>query len=56
MLPELSGMWSTPSLQLLPSPLWPGVVAPDMVLSMSLIELNCVAMLNLFVSKITFDI
>ena len=26
---ELWGMWSTPSLPLLPGPLWPGVVAPD---------------------------
>ena len=26
---ELWGMRSTPSLSLLPSPLWPGVVAPD---------------------------
>ena len=31
---ELCGMWSTPSLTLLPSPLWPGVVAPDRTLSM----------------------
>ena len=31
------GLWgirSTPSLPLLPGPLWPGVVAPDRVLSM----------------------
>ena len=27
---ELWGMRSTPSLPLLPGPLWPGVVAPDM--------------------------
>ena len=27
-------MQSTPSLPLLPGPLWPGVVAPDRVLSM----------------------
>ena len=26
---ELWSMWSTPSLPLLPSPLWPRVVAPD---------------------------
>ena len=26
---ELWGMQSTPSLPLLPGPLWPGVVAPD---------------------------
>ena len=31
---ELWGMWSTPSLQLLPDPLWPGMVAPDKALSM----------------------
>ena len=27
---ELWGMWSTLSLPLLPGPLWPGMVAPDM--------------------------
>ena len=27
-------MWSTPSLPLLPGPLWPGLVAPDRALSM----------------------
>ena len=37
---ELWGMWSTVSSLLLPGPLWPGVVAPDRVLSMSQIELN----------------
>ena len=31
---ELWGMRSSPSLPLLPRPLWPGVVAPDRVLSM----------------------
>ena len=31
---ELWGMWSTPSLPLLPGPLWPGVVAPDRALFM----------------------
>ena len=36
---ELWGMQSTPLLLLLPNPLWPGVVAPDWVLSMSQIEL-----------------
>ena len=30
---ELQGMESTPSLSLLPDPLWPGVVAPDRALS-----------------------
>ena len=43
---ELWGMQSTLSLPLLPGPLWPGVVAPDRVLSMGQIELNCVHMLN----------
>ena len=33
MILELWGMQSTPSLSLLPGPLWPGVVAPDRVLS-----------------------
>ena len=41
---ELWGMQSTPSLSLLPSSLWPGVVAPDRVLSIGQIELNCVAL------------
>ena len=43
---ELWGMRSTPSLRLLPGPLWPRVVAPDRALSMCLIELSCVLMLN----------
>ena len=43
---EVWGMWNTPSLLSLPGPLWPGVVAPDMVLSIGLIELNYVLMLN----------
>ena len=43
---ELWGTRSTPSLPLLPGPLWLGVVAPDRVLSMGQIELNCVPMLN----------
>ena len=43
---ELWGMRCTPSLPLLPGPLWPGVVAPDRVLSMGQIELNCVLILN----------
>ena len=36
---ELWGMLNTPSLPLLPSPLWPRVVAPDRVLSKCQIEL-----------------
>ena len=43
---DLWGMQITPSLPLLPGPLWPREVAPDRVLSMSQIELNCVFMLN----------
>ena len=54
---ELWGMRSTPLLPLLPGPLWPGVVAPDRVLSMGQIELNCVLMLNWIVwNKTVFDI
>ena len=37
---------STPSMPSLLSPLRPGVVAPDWVLPMCQIELNCVLMLN----------
>ena len=37
--PKLWGMWSILSLPLLPGPLWPGVVAPDRVLSMGQIHL-----------------
>ena len=36
---ELWGMWITPSLSLLPSSLWPRVVAPDRVLSLGRLEL-----------------
>ena len=43
---ELWEMWSTPSLPLLPGPLWPEVVVSDRVLSMGQIELNCILMLN----------
>ena len=43
---ELWEMPSTPSLSSLPVPLWPGGVAPDKVLSMGQIELNCVLILN----------
>ena len=35
---ETWGMWCTPLLPLLPGPLWPGVIAPDKVLSMNQIE------------------
>ena len=39
---ELWGMRNTPSLPSLSCPLWPGNVAPESVLSMGKIELNCV--------------
>ena len=39
-------MWSTPLLPSLTGPLLPGVVAPDRVLSIGLIELNWVITLN----------
>ena len=42
----LWGMQSTPPLPLLPDSLWPGVVVPEIVISMSQIELNCILMLN----------
>ena len=44
---ELWGMQSTPSLRLLPGSPWLGVVAPDRVLSIGQIELNCVFMQKL---------
>ena len=43
---EFRVMWSVPLLLSLPGLLWPEVVALDWVLSMCLIELNCVLMLN----------
>ena len=43
---EFWGMRSTPSLPSLLAPLWPWVVAPDRVLFMGQIDLNCVFMLN----------
>ena len=43
---ELWVMRSTPSLPLLPGPVWSEVVAPDRVLSMGQIELNCVLILS----------
>ena len=43
---EFWGMRSTVSLPLLSIWLWPGVVAPDRVLSMGQIELNCIFMPN----------
>ena len=43
---ELERMQSIPLLPLLLGPLWPGVVAPDKILSMGQIELNCVLIKN----------
>ena len=43
---ELWEMQSTPLLPLLPGPHWSGVVAPDRLISLGQIELNCVIMLN----------
>ena len=43
---ELWGMQSTSSLPSLSGPLWPKMLAPDRVLSMGQIELNCIFMLN----------
>ena len=43
---ELWGMQSTPSLLSLPGSLWPGMVAPDRLLTIGLIALNCELMLN----------
>ena len=43
---ELRGMQCNPPLPSLPGPLLPGVIAPDRVLSINQIELNCVVMLN----------
>ena len=43
---DLGGMWSNVSLSSLPGQFWPRVAAPDRVLSMGQIELNCVLMQN----------
>ena len=45
-MPELRGMRCTLLLPSLPGPLWPGVLAPNKILSMGQIELNCVLMIN----------
>ena len=51
------GLVSYPGHSLLPGPLWPWVVAPDRVLSVGQIELNCVHMLNWIVwSRNVFNI
>ena len=51
---ELRGMRSTPLLQSLPAPFRPWVVAPDRILAMCQIELNCVLMLNWIIWNGTF--
>ena len=54
--PVVLERWRMRSTLLLPSlsvPLWPEVVAPDWVLSIGQIELNCVLMLSLIVSNRT---
>ena len=43
---ELWGIQGTSLLPSLPDTLWPGVVAPDRVLSVGQIELNCILILN----------
>ena len=43
---EFYGMRATPSWPSLPGQLWPRVLAPDRILSMSQIELNFVLKLN----------
>ena len=50
---ERWGTQSTPSLESRQVTLWPGVVAPDRVLSMGQKELNCVLMLNWIARKRT---
>ena len=43
---ELWGVRSSPSLAPLPGPLWPGMVAPDRILSIGPIELKYILVLN----------
>ena len=50
---EVWGMRSNPLLPSLPGPLWPGVIAPDRVLSMCQIEINSVLMPNRIVKNRT---
>ena len=54
---ELWRMQSTSSLPSLQDPLWSRMEAPDQVLSIGQIELNCVLMLNRIVwNRTIFDI
>ena len=50
---EFWGMQSATLLASLPGQFWPCVVAPDMVLYMGQIELNCVIKLNLIFWDVT---
>ena len=45
---ELLGIWSTPSLPLVPGPFWPGVVAPnkDPIYGLNRTKLHTYAKLN----------
>ena len=43
---DFGGMQNNPLLPSLTDPLWPGLVAPNRVLSMGQIEFNSVLMLN----------
>ena len=53
------GIWSTPSLRLLLGSLWPGVVAPDTILSGGQIELfddlNCVQTSDCLIKLLVID-
>ena len=53
LIPELSGVWRTPSLPSPPSPLCPWVVTPDRVLPMGQKYLKCVLRLNWSVWNVT---
>ena len=53
---DLCRMQSIPSLPSLPGPLWPEMVAPDWVLSLDQVELNCVLMFYWIVLDITIYI
>ena len=49
-------MQNTPSMPLLPAPLWPGMVAPDWILWRGQIELNCnYAKVNYLKLRVVFN-
>ena len=50
---EFWRMGSTPSLPSHPDPIWTGMVAPDWVLFIGQIELNCVHILNWIIWHLT---